>query len=166
MGLEAAVRQPHCGAAEEAGRLLEAPVRQPHCGAAEEAGRLLRLEPGPVHHGRGPQQGRPPRVRVPVQQGPHLQGLPHHQLVPPLRHRPQRRGGGVSGQARPPVAHPLPHPGGGGPLRGGGHHPAGDHAGRHRCGRQPQRRAVSGHRGQEGPSWPTSTWTWSSAPAA
>ena len=41
-------------------------------GAAEEAGGLLRLEPGPLHHGRGPLQGRPPRLRLPLQEGPHL----------------------------------------------------------------------------------------------
>ncbi len=34
-------------------------VRQPHCGAAEEDGRLLRLGPLPLHHGRGMLQGRP-----------------------------------------------------------------------------------------------------------
>ena len=48
----------------------------------------------------------------------------------------------------------LPHRGGAGPLCHRGHHPAGDHAGGHRRGRQPQRRALSGHRGQEVPAAP------------
>ena len=39
-------------------------------------------------------------------------------------------------------------------LSGGGHHPAGDHDGRHRRGRQPQRRALSGPGGQDRASCP------------
>ena len=31
----------------------------------------------------------------PVRQGPDLQGQPHHQLVPPLHHRPVRRRGRI-----------------------------------------------------------------------
>ena len=61
------------------------------------------------------------------------------QLVSPLCHRPVRRRGGVPGQAGQLLAHPLPHRGGGGPLCDRGHHPAGDHAGRHRRGRPPRR---------------------------
>ena len=38
---------------------MEGKVRQPHCRAAEEAGRLLRLGAGPFHHGRGLLQGSP-----------------------------------------------------------------------------------------------------------
>ena len=45
---------------------VEGKVRQPHCRAAEEAGRLLRLGAGPFHHGRGLLQGRPRGVRQPV----------------------------------------------------------------------------------------------------
>ncbi len=84
----------------------------------------------------------------PLREGPYLQGQPDHQLVPPLRHRPVRRRGGVRGQARPPVAHAL-SPGRRVRLSGGGHHPAGDHDGRHRRGRQPQRRAVPAPGGQD-----------------
>ena len=60
-------------------------------------------------------------------------------FCPPLCHRPVRRRGGVPGQARQLLAHPLPHRGGGGPLCDRGHHPAGDHAGRHRRGCPPRR---------------------------
>ena len=52
-----------------------------------------------------------------------------------------RRGGGVPGQARPPVVYPLP-PGRRQRGSGGGHHPAGDHDGRHRRGGEPGGRAV------------------------
>ena len=42
---------------------------------------------GPVHHGRGPFQGGAACVRLSLREGADLQGLPHHQLVSPLRHR-------------------------------------------------------------------------------
>ena len=45
---------------------LEAQVWQPHCGAAEEAGRVLRLGALPLYHGRGAFQGGAPRVCLPV----------------------------------------------------------------------------------------------------
>ena len=43
----------------------------------------------------------------PVRQGPHLQGQPHHQLVPALPDGPLRRGGRVCRQARPSLVYPL-----------------------------------------------------------
>ena len=58
---------------------------------AQEARHLLRLGPRALHHGRGLLQGGPRGLRKPVQQGPHLQGPPHHQLVPALRDRAVRR---------------------------------------------------------------------------
>ena len=70
-----------------AGLEVEGGIRQPHRPAAEEDGRFLRLEPRPLHHGRGLLQGRPGDLLRAVRQGSHLQGQPHHQLVPPLRHR-------------------------------------------------------------------------------
>ena len=61
--------------------------------AAEKARLVLRLGARALHDGRGLLQGGPRGFRKPVQQGPHLQGPPHHQLVPALRDRPFRRRG-------------------------------------------------------------------------
>ena len=41
----------------------------------------------------------------PVRERADLPGQPHHQLVPPLRHGPFRRRGGIQRKGRPPVAH-------------------------------------------------------------
>jgi RNA polymerase sigma factor (sigma-70 family) len=45
-------------------------------------------EPRPLHHGRRLLQGRARGILRDVRKGPHLQGQPHHQLVPALHHRP------------------------------------------------------------------------------
>ena len=58
---------------------------------SQTARHLLRLGPRALHHGRGLLQGGPRGIRKPVQQGPDLQGPPHHQLVPALRDRSVRR---------------------------------------------------------------------------
>jgi valyl-tRNA synthetase len=70
--------------------------------------------------------------------------------VPPLPHRPVGRRGGV--RRRSPVtsgtSEGIPWPRGSRRC-GGGHHPAGDHAGRHRRGGEPQRRALQAPRRQD-----------------
>ena len=68
--------------------------------------------------------------------------------MPPLRHGPLRRRGGVRGQAGPPVVYPLSA------LRrlrrsGSRHNQAGDHDGRHRRGGEPGGRAVQASGGED-----------------
>jgi len=69
------------------------------------------------------------------------------QLGPQTAHRDFRPGSGERGRRRPLLALPLPadawpdHDRGQG-LPGGGHHPPGNHAGRHRRGREPRGRAL------------------------
>ena len=64
---------------------------EPHYQPAQKARHLLRLGPRALYHGRGLLQGGPRGIRKPVQQGPDLQGPPHHQLVPALRDCAVRR---------------------------------------------------------------------------
>ena len=77
-----------------------------------------------------------------VRQGPDLPGRAHHQLVPPLQDLHFRRRGGVRGAGRLLLASAIPAWRTAEDIRGAGHHPPGDHAGRYRRGRAPGRRAL------------------------
>ena len=75
-------------------------------------------------------------VPAPVRQGTDLPGQLHHQLVPPLPyHHLRHRGRAFRGTGNPDL-YPLSRAGRGRRYRCG-HHPPGDHAGRHRRGGAP-----------------------------
>ena len=59
----------------------------PHIPPDRASRRVLRLDSSRFHPGRGPREGRPNHLRQPIQEGPDLQGKPHHQLVPALPNR-------------------------------------------------------------------------------
>ena len=102
---------------------------------------LGRLVPHLLHAGRGALARRARGVRPAVRARARLPGPLHHQLVPALPHRAlQRRGGegGGRGQALAPALPARRRR----RARHRGHHPARDHAGRHRRRGAPGRRAL------------------------
>ena len=82
-------------------------LRRPHLPSDRKPGRFLRLDAPRLHPRRRAGQGGPNHIRQSVQEGPHLQGQPHHQLVPALPNRAVRPGSEVPGRERPPVPHPV-----------------------------------------------------------
>ena len=131
---------------------VEGPLPAAHRRAAAGDGLLLRLGPAALHHGRGLLARRAPHLPGAV---PRRAGVPRHaagQLGLRPAHRGLRRRDRLPHRGRRLLAPALPrdrsragraHP------RGGGHHPPGDHARRHRRrlpprparGARPRRRA-------------------------
>ena len=70
---------------------LEAALRRPHRGAAQNARLFVRLGAPALHDGRAVRQGRARGVLQPVRKGIYLPRQAYHQLVSALQDRPFRR---------------------------------------------------------------------------
>ncbi len=100
------------------------------------------LEPRALHHGRGPEPGRGPGLRRTPQGRADLPRQAAGELGRPAADGRLRPRGAADRGRRPSLASALPDRGRRGRVHHGGHHPARDHAGRHRRGGPSRRRAL------------------------